>query len=62
MNDGPVRTYHSRRFYGVVIGRFYFVCKDVRHWPAFFTERHQIGCRHVTIGHWRWVIRWRVPT
>ena len=57
---GIVRTYHATRFYGVVLGPIYLVAKDVRLWPAFFSERNQIGCRHITLGHWRWVVRWRV--
>lgn len=56
-----IHTFRGRRFYGLRFGRFYLTVKDRRVYPAFYTERYRIGCRHVTIGNWRYGIRWNVP-
>lgn len=49
----------DHRFLGVRVGRLYVQIKDVRLHPAYFSERYKKGCRHVTAGNWRVVLRWR---
>lgn len=52
-----MRAFRGERFLGLRVGRFYFQVKDVRVNPAYFSERYRYGCRHWTVGHWRFVIR-----
>lgn len=50
-------VFRDKRFLGVRVGRVYVQVKDTRFNPAYFSERYKHGCRHVTVGHWRLVVK-----
>ncbi len=52
------KVFRGERFFGLRVGRWYAQVKDTRFNPAYFSERNKHGCRHVTLGHWRVLLRW----
>jgi len=52
-----VRFFRGERLLGLRVGTFYFQVKDMSVNQAYFSERNMYGCRHWTVGHWRFVIR-----
>ena len=52
-----MRFFHGKRFYGLRLGSVYLQLKDVRFNRAYFSERYKYGCRHWTLGNWRFLVR-----
>ncbi len=52
-----ISVLHDRGFLGVRVGRWYVQVKDTRLHRAYFSERYRYGCKHLTVGHWRVVVR-----